>query len=91
MGYCRVVKCIYHSITRSNKSPEIDIPTVQINAMIGRMLSMVAVIMGKKVIHNTSDKMDREIKLFLSNVDILYKSFHTQEKDPTWLRKFNFQ
>jgi len=91
LAYCRVVKWINHSITRSNDSPENDIPTVQINAMIGSMLSMVAVIMEKKFIHNTSDKMDREIKLFLSNVDILYKSFQTQEKDPIWLRKFNFQ
>ena len=47
LGYCRLVKWIYHSITRSNKSPETDVPTVQINAMIGTLLSVVAVIMGK--------------------------------------------
>ena len=47
LGYCRLVKWIYHSITHSNKSPEIDVPTVQINAMIGSMVSMVAVIMEK--------------------------------------------
>ena len=47
LGYCRLVKWIYHSITRSNKSPEIDVPTVQINVTIGSLLSMVAVIMKK--------------------------------------------
>ena len=47
LAYCRAVKWINHSITRSNESPENDIPTVQIDAMIGSMLSMVAVIMEK--------------------------------------------
>ena len=36
----------------------------------------------KKAIHNTSDKMDREIKLFLFNVDIVYKSLHSKKRDP---------
>ena len=43
------------------------------------------------MIHNTSDKMDREIQLFLFNADIMYKSLHTQKRDPVWLRTFNFQ
>ena len=45
----------------------------------------------KKVIHNTSGKMDREIKFFSFNVDIVYKSLHSKKRDPMWLRKFNFQ
>ena len=35
--------------------------------------------------------MDRKINLFLSNVNMLYKSFHKQKRDPVWLRTFNFQ
>ena len=35
--------------------------------------------------------MDRKFKLFLSNVNMVYKSFHTQKRDPVWLRTFNFQ
>ena len=81
LGYCRLVKWIYHSITRLKISNESDNSTIQINVMIGSMLSMVAVIMEKKVRHNTSDKMDREIKLFLSNVDIVYKSLQKKEKN----------
>ena len=41
--------------------------------IIGSMLSMVAVIM-EKVTHNTSYKMEREIKFLFTKVDIVYKS-----------------
>ena len=48
LGYRRLVKLIYHSITRLKISHESDNSTIQINVMIGSMLSMVAVIMEKK-------------------------------------------
>ena len=51
LGYCRLAKWIYHSVTCSEIydkiSPENDVSTVQINVMIGSLLSMVAVIMEK--------------------------------------------
>ena len=46
-----------------------DQSVTEMNMMIGSLLSMVAVIMEKKVTHDKSNMMDSEIKYFLSNVD----------------------
>ena len=53
-----------------------------INMMIESVLSIVAVIMEKNVIHNKSNIMDREIKLFLLNGDTVDTSLNIGQKSP---------
>ena len=57
--------------------------------MIGGMLSMVSQIMKRDVTDETPLQMDREIKLFLSSVNIVSTSLQT--KYIFWIRKYNFQ
>lgn len=73
LAYCRLNKWIHHSTTMYNEegtdNDVYDQSVTEMNMMIGSLLSMVAVIMEKKVTHDKSNMMDSEIKYFLSNVD----------------------
>ena len=53
-----------------------------INMMIESVLSIVVVIVEKNVIHNKSNIMDREIKLFLLNGDTVDTSLNIGQKIP---------
>jgi len=90
LAYCRLIKWMYHPITTS-QTDEADkhCSKDNINMMIGGMLSMVSQIMKRDVTDETPLQMDREIKLFLSSVNIV--SISLQTKYIFWIRKYNFQ
>ena len=43
----------------------------EISNLIGSMLSMIASVMKREVSHESVDTIEREIKIFLSNLDIV--------------------
>jgi len=69
-----------------------------INHCIGSLLSMVAIVMTKEVDTKTTPyEMDREIKIFLTNIDnidsrmINNKSKKSMKRAYYWIRKYNYQ
>ena len=60
-----------------------------INMTIYGMLSMISQVMKKDVMDDTPSQMDREIKLFLSYVNIVSKSMQT--KHTVWISSYNYQ
>ena len=67
--------------------------------MIGSMVSMVAAIMTPVVTTDIINNVDREVKIFLSNLDKVHKTLPSISSLPTtgenikpiWLTKYNFQ
>ena len=90
LAYCRLVKWMYHPIT-TLQTDKVDkhCSKDNINMMIGGMLSMVSQIMRRDVTDDTPSQMDREIKLFLSYVNIVSKSIQT--KHTVWISSYNYQ
>ena len=66
--------------------------------LIGSLVSMIASIMVSEVNDVTIKRVDREVKLFLSNVDEFDKLYQILGKTSTrmqmklcWITKYNFQ
>ena len=89
-AYCRLVKWMYHPIT-TLQTDKVDkhCSKDNIDMMIGDMLSMVSQIMKRDIMDDTPSQMDREIKLFLSYVNIVSKSMQT--KYTIWISSYNYQ
>ena len=71
----------------------IDRNTDVICVFIGSMLSMISIIMRSKIDTETPIAMKREIKLFLSNINIIQELLSSKKNNekPIWLKKYNFQ
>ena len=73
-----------------------DLSTVsEVNECIGSFLSMVSSMMSRSVsISRTPYEMEREIKLFLTNIhnlDVTMNILNDTVYTPYWLLKYNFQ
>ena len=69
----------------------------EISHMIGSMLSMIASILTKEVFDDSIDKIEREIKIYLSFFDIaqdkthhLVKKKSRMKRKPSWMTKYNY-
>ena len=66
------------------------------DSFIGSLLSTIAAIMTERVNKKTIEEVDREIKIYLTNVHVVYKeiqSYNSSNKNPIdyyWLKKYNF-
>ena len=74
-----------------------DLPIHIVDHFIGSLLSTIASIMTKEVDKDSISKVDREIKIYLTNLDNLQMkilSIRSDESIPVkekyWLRKYNF-
>ena len=74
-------------------SSRIDCNTDVICIFIGSMLSMISIIMRSKIDTETPIAMERKIKLFLSNINIIQQLLSTKKNNdnPIWLKEYNFQ
>ena len=61
-------------------SSRIDRNTDVIYILIGSILSMISIIMRSKINTETPIAMEREMKLFLSNINIIQESLSTKKK-----------
>ena len=67
----------------------------EISNLIGSMLSMIASVMKREVSHESVDTIEREIKIFLSNLDIVDGKMNkdckkkNMERKPFWMTRYN--
>ena len=80
-------------LTNLKDSSRIDRNTDIICIFIGSMLLMNSIIRRSKIDTNISIAMEREIKLFLSNINIIQQLLSTKKNNEKliWLKKYNFQ
>ena len=74
-------------------SSRIDRNTDVICILIGSMLSTISITMRSKIDTETLITMEREIKLFLSNINIIQQLLSTNKinEKSIWLEKYYFQ
>ena len=102
LGYSRLIKWYYLPnklpIKRHEKCKDAQKKLCLFHKMTGSLYSMLAVILARKTNHLHIIKTDRNIKLFLSNLDRFQRHLEAQKDDeieksfkPIWLSKYNFQ
>ena len=85
-----------HLLASLKDASRMERNTDEISMFIGSMMSMISIIMRSDIDTETPIAMEREIKLFLSNINIIEKSLSSKKKKkkdekPIWLLKYNFQ
>ena len=103
LAYARILKWIHHPLTLYKmKSKDVDkdsnkCPIIFVDTFVGSLLSTIASIMTRVVDDNTINDVQREIVIYLSNLDDFddkmsnsLKMKDTQKHKKIWLKKYNF-